>query len=173
VRSSGSGYNGPVEFELRDFRKEDFETLWSIDQQCFAAGIAYSRMELAVYIRRAGAITLVTQRKGFAAESSEGLAGFIVAHPRRGGTGHVVTIDVLPEARRLGVGSRLLEAAEERLQGAGCRTVSLETAVDNTSALAFYKRHKYFLVKTVPRYYANGVDAFVLQKDLLSRVQAS
>ena len=47
----------------------------------------------------------------------------------------------------------------------------LETAVDNASALAFYKRHQYFLVKTVPRYYATGVDALVLKKDLLTEAQ--
>jgi ribosomal-protein-alanine N-acetyltransferase len=46
--------------------------------------------------------------------------------------------------------------------------VRLETAVDNASALAFYKRHKYDLVRTIPRYYPGGVDAFVLRKDLLS-----
>jgi ribosomal protein S18 acetylase RimI-like enzyme len=64
----------------------------------------------------------------------------------------------------------LLGAAEERLRREGCSALFLETAVDNASALAFYKRHQFFLVKTVPRYYANGVDAFVLKKDLLSAV---
>jgi ribosomal protein S18 acetylase RimI-like enzyme len=59
---------------------------------------------------------------------------------------------------------------EQRMRAAGCRAVILETAVDNASALAFYKRHQYFLVKTLPRYYATGVDAFVLKKDLLSNV---
>jgi ribosomal protein S18 acetylase RimI-like enzyme len=42
----------------------------------------------------------------------------------------------------------------------------LETAVDNTSALAFYKRHQYCVLKIVPHYYATGVDAFVLEKGL-------
>jgi ribosomal protein S18 acetylase RimI-like enzyme len=61
-----------------------------------------------------------------------------------------------------------MAAAEERLRAQGCSAVSLETAVDNAAALAFYKKHHYFLVKTIPRYYSTGVDAFVLKKDLLS-----
>ena len=36
-------YNQSVEFALRDFRHEEFEALWRIDQQCFAPGISYSR----------------------------------------------------------------------------------------------------------------------------------
>ena len=60
----------------------------------------------------------------------------------------------------------LLRAAEDRLRAAGSRAVGLETAVDNLSALSFYKRHGYNVVKTWPRYYSNGVDALVLRKEL-------
>jgi ribosomal protein S18 acetylase RimI-like enzyme len=44
--------------------------------------------------------------------------------------------------------------------------VALETAVDNISALSFYKRHGYNVLRTWPRYYSNGVDALVMKKDL-------
>ena len=54
------------------------------------------------------------------------------------------------------------------MRDARCQSVILETAVDNKPALSFYKRHHYVVIKTLPRYYANGVDAFVLKKDLLS-----
>jgi ribosomal protein S18 acetylase RimI-like enzyme len=80
--------------------------------------------------------------------------------------GHIVTIDVVLSARREGVGTLLMKAAEDRLRCAGVRTMGLETAVDNTSALAFYKRHGFSVVRTWPRYYSNGVDALVLQKSL-------
>ena len=80
--------------------------------------------------------------------------------------GHIITIDVIAAARRFGVGSLLLRAAEDRLISAGCRAVELETAVDNVSALSFYKRHGYSVIKTFPRYYSNGVDALVLEKEL-------
>ena len=42
----------------------------------------------------------------------------------------------------------------------------LDPAVDNLSALAFYKRHGYSVFETVPRYYSNGVDALRMKKPL-------
>ena len=156
-----------MDFVLRDADSRDFETLWRIDQACFAQGIAYSRRELAAYMAMRGAFTIVVT------DEDVQILGFLVAALRRGGIGHVITIDVLKDVRRLGVGSLLLNAAEERLRKLSCHTVSLETAVDNHSALVFYKRHGYFTVNTIPRYYSNGVDALVLQKDLLSTAQAS
>jgi ribosomal-protein-alanine N-acetyltransferase len=156
-----------VKFSLRDFRAEDFEVLWNIDQLCFPRGIAYPRRELAAYIQRRGSFTLVAEQSAQAA-----VAGFIIAEASRRGVGHIITIDVLPDSRRDGLGSKLLAAAEERLRAAQCHTVVLETAVDNASALAFYKRHQYSVVNTIPRYYSNGVDALVLEKGLHSTALA-
>jgi len=152
-----------MKFRLRDFHGKDFDTLWKIDQQCFPAGIAYSRFELKVYMKRRNSFTLVAE-----GGESAAVLGFIVAECARQRSGHIITIDVLPVARRSGIGAELLRAAETRLAAAGCERVMLETAVDNTAALAFYKRQSYFLIKTIPRYYGNDVDAFVMQKDLRS-----
>ena len=132
-------------------------------------------------MRRSGSFTLVAdasvngvphaETKLPSSSARAEILGFIVGHSRRG-HGHIITIDVLPEVRRSGVGSQLLQCAEERLRADGCTQVHLETAVDNAAALAFYKRHGYYVFKTVPRYYSNGVDAFVLKKDLLPRHSA-
>lgn len=169
-------YNNGVQFSIRDSRRDDFEHLWHIDQRCFPPEMSYSRLELAVYMRRSGSFTLVAEiapndgtprASAHPPEPEEAILGFIVAQAQRRGMGHIITIDVIDKARRTGVGSKLLIAAEDRLQSAGCRNVHLETAVDNLPALAFYKRHGYNLEKTAPRYYSNGVDAFILKKDLL------
>jgi ribosomal-protein-alanine N-acetyltransferase len=171
-----SRYNVGVPSTIRDFRLDDFETLWHIDQECFSPGISYSRPELKFYIRRRGSFTLVAEKetekaaervpeKATAAPVEEKIAGFIVTQTGR--TGHIITIDVIAAARRSGVGSRLLQAAEDRLRAAGSKTVSLETAVDNLPALAFYKRHGYSVTETVPRYYSNGVDALRMKKELV------
>jgi len=179
------GYNDGVEFRLRDFRLPDFEAIWRIDQQCFAPGISYSRLDLAEYLRRphsfavvaesaenGGPVTSGTDLEGSFPKPADGLmAGFIIAESGSRGGGHIITIDVLPQARKVGLGSQLLRVAEERLRTAGCQFVILETAVNNRAALAFYKAHEYHVVRTIPRYYSDGVDALVLKKDLLSRSQ--
>jgi [ribosomal protein S18]-alanine N-acetyltransferase len=152
-------YNVAVAFVIRDSKPEDFETLWRMDQECFPPGISYSKQELKAYMRQRGSFTLVAT----SVDESK-VAGFIVVHD--GPTGHVITIDVDTTARRAGVGSSLLRAAEDRLRASGARVVGLETAVDNASALSFYKRHGYTVIRTWPRYYSNGVDALVMKKDL-------
>jgi ribosomal protein S18 acetylase RimI-like enzyme len=162
---------------LRDFRRKDFETLWRIDQECFALEIAYSRRELAAYIGLQGSFTIVAESvarqeeahrgsKGSSLESAFNILGFIVAQANRRGVGHILTIDVPRASRRFGIGSKLLATAEDRLRAAPCRSIVLETAVDNAAALAFYKRHHYNVTKTIPRYYSNGLDAFLLEKEL-------
>lgn len=163
-----------MNFEIRPYRPEDFEALWRLDQVCFPAGIAYSRMELLTYIRRRSAFTLVAERVPPRAgkDAKPWLGGFLVAEAGRP-AGHIITIDVRAEARRSGLGSRLMRETEKRLRELGCRSVLLEMAVDNQAALMFYKRLGFFLVKTIPRYYTTGVDAFVLKKELLSPVPAS
>lgn len=99
------------------------------------------------------------------AESAQGILGFIVAEAQRK-TGHIITIDVVAEARRGGVGSALLRAAEDRLLRVGAALVALETPVNNEAAIRFYKQKGYFVEKTVPGYYSGQLDALVMTKEL-------
>ena len=103
--------------------------------------------------------------KGRDALPGSGILGFIVAERRRQ-VGHIITIDVIEQARRLGVGSALLTAAEDRLRENGAIAVELETPVNNDAAIRFYKRKGYFVEKTVHGYYSNQLDALVMGKAL-------
>lgn len=149
---------------LRDYRPEDFPQLLEIDQACFVEGIAYSARELRYYLGRPSALRIV-------GESGGTIKGFIIAdryRPRQSTEllGHIITIDVLPEARRTGLGSRLMAAAEEKLKEEGCTYVSLETAVDNAAAMRFYKKHGYTGLKILPGYYLDSIDALLMGKKL-------
>jgi len=160
-----------VAFRLREFKKADFDTLWRIDQECFDAQMAYSRPEMAFYMRRAKAFTIVAEDVDAGSNGdpeagrAAGIIGFIVAEARQP-AGHIITIDVVAEARRLGVGAALLLAAEARLRQSGSVAVSLETAVNNAPAIRFYKKMGYFVGKTIRGYYSNQLDALVMEKDL-------
>jgi ribosomal protein S18 acetylase RimI-like enzyme len=44
--------------------------------------------------------------------------------------------------------------------------VLLETGVDNDSAIRFYKKHGYTILRTIPRYYMGQLDAFLMGKKL-------
>jgi ribosomal protein S18 acetylase RimI-like enzyme len=165
-----------VRFLVRPFRPEDFRTLWEIDQSCFPPGISYTQPELKSYIRGSSAFTLVAEERasdevsGPAPENSNAsrIVGFLVGERTLRGRGHIITIDVRDKARRHGIGSVLLSSAEEQFRSRQCPAIRLETAVDNVAALSFYKRHGYNVIKSIPRYYSNGVDALLFEKDLHS-----
>src|SRR5207245_7730313 len=100
-RGAGGGYNVAVGIVIRDFQAEDFETLWRMDQECFPPGIAYSRQELKAYVRQKNSFTLISNRAEEDGNCGDA-AGFIVGH--HGESGHIITIDVAPTARRAGGG---------------------------------------------------------------------
>src|SRR5262249_39309681 len=144
----------------------------------FPPGISYTQFELKSYISRSNAFTLVAEedssvKRPDPGEFSSGLGGshivgFLVGEWTPRGRGHIITIDVPAPARRHRGGSGLLTPAEEQVRSWKCSAIRLETAVDNVAALSFYKRHGYDVIRTVPRYYSNGLDALLLEKDLHS-----
>ncbi len=142
---------------LRDFRPQDFDTLCEIDRLCFPPGIAYSADDIAMMLLERGSIVIV-------AEDSDRIAGFLLARAAK--QGHIVTIDVLQEFRKSGVGTALMEEAHRRLSQAGTRRVQLETSVENDAAIAFYKKLGYSTARRIKGYYLGKIDAYRMYKDL-------
>lgn len=149
---------------LRTFADFDFETLYQIDQLCYDPAIAYSRRELRNYLRFPGADCVV-------AEITGKVVGFCISAARDTG-GYIVTIDVLAEHRRSGVGAALLTEVETRMARTGVREVRLETATDNHSAIAFWNKHGYRNLGVWKNYYPGGRDAFAMAKVLASAAPA-
>lgn len=143
---------------LRDYQPADFDTLWEIDQTCFPAEIAYSRREFAHYLRSAHAACVL------AVENSRTLGFILGHHPAH--RGHIITLDVISSARAQGIGSMLINEIETRFRAAGCDSIFLEVAVNNSVAMRFYKRHGFSVLKTLRRYYPGDLDGLLMGKVL-------
>jgi len=172
-------------FLLRDYEKKDFDALFKLDRLCFEPGVAYSRPELSSFIEQRRSFTIVAEfppepalhisTKDDAAleaaaeahaEVRGPIAGFVTYHVQKQEYGHIITLDVHPEARRQRLGSLLMAAACERLRKRTAFMVVLEVAVNNHPALAFYERHGFKKVKVLERYYNRDVDAIFMTKRL-------
>lgn len=174
ARLGSPSKSADIQFATRDYRSADFDCLWQIDQLCFPPGIAYTQMELSGFITRRNAITLVGELQlaaGNAPLSSiefhHPVAGYVIAHSIRRKYGRILTLDIIPQARRSGLATQLMNAAEERLRALGCSEIYLETAVDNEPALRLYRKLGYEILRTLPEYYAShSLDAFQMGKRL-------
>jgi ribosomal-protein-alanine N-acetyltransferase len=144
---------------LRDYQRSDFELVWELDQECFPPGIAYSRSELRAFLSQKTAEAIVVER-------DERVVGFVLGWRRSGTDGHVITLDVAASARRQGLGRRLLVELECRFRAAGVKRVQLETAVVNSTAIAFYERLGYRKIAHLDRYYGRGRHAWKMAKTL-------
>jgi ribosomal protein S18 acetylase RimI-like enzyme len=179
-------------FTLRDYEKRDFESLFKLDRLCFDSGIAYSRPELSSFIEQRRAYTIVAEWSEVTENAPEGIdageevkqavvktaskgqpqpprrpiAGFVTFHYQRQGYGHIITIDVHPDARRHRLGTQLIAAACEKLRKMTAFMVVLEVAVNNHGALTFYDKHGFKRIKVLERYYNRDVDAIFMTKRL-------
>ena len=82
----------------------------------------------------------------------------------------ILSLGVLPEHRREGIGSALLDSvcSEGRVRGAEC--ILLEVAVDNSAALALYTARGFVPVGHRRNYYrqvSRRIDALVLQRAIV------
>ncbi len=149
--------------ELRDYRKRDFARLCEIDRLCYSEAIAYTPEEMALGLVQPGAFALV-------AEAGEQIIAFVLAYQKKrsqeNSAGHIVTIDVVEEFRARGIGNRLMESAEQRLRQNGVRRIILEVGTENEPALRFYKRRGYAIKRLLRSYYADGSDAYLMEKAL-------
>lgn len=144
---------------IRDFQPTDLPRLSEIDRLCFPPGIAYSREELGRFIAHRSSRTWVV-------EDDDRIVGFVVAGRQPVRVGHIITIDILEDYRRRGIGTELMEAAEDWARKANLELMYLETAEDNLPAQKFYERHGYRKVEKVENYYSNGLAAWVMVKHL-------
>ncbi|MDR0808186.1 MAG: GNAT family N-acetyltransferase [Gemmobacter sp.] len=86
------------------------------------------------------------------------------------GEAELLTLAVVPEARRAGEGRRLLAAFLDAATTRAASTAFLEVAVDNTAAIALYTAGGFAVTGRRPRYYRHPdgtpLDALVMARGL-------
>ena len=70
------------------------------------------------------------------------------------------------EYRSSGVGGRLMNAFEKMCRNMNILSVRLEVKTDNARAIKFYRDMNYSNTATLPAYYSDGSDAYVMWKGL-------
>ncbi|MBN1329227.1 MAG: GNAT family N-acetyltransferase [Candidatus Heimdallarchaeota archaeon] len=76
--------------------------------------------------------------------------------------GHIISIAVLPQYRRLGIAKELMNAANEALRLRDVKEVYLEVRESNNKAINLYHRLGYTTQKISKRYYSDGESAFIM-----------
>jgi len=87
--------------------------------------------------------------------SSIGLSGLVKK-------GHVVSVAVLPEHRRKGIGEALVTQAMAGMRMYNAKQCFLEVRASNQEAISLYKKLGFEVTRTIHGYYADGEDAFVM-----------
>lgn len=81
--------------------------------------------------------------------------------------GHVISIAVLSEYRRRGIGRALMIEGMRRMKEIyNAEEVILEVRVSNTPAIELYRKLGFQVVRIIPGYYKDGEDAYLMARPL-------
>jgi len=137
---------------IRPFSLEDLDTILKIEQLSFPKS-PYDRMTFVhLHILYPQSFLVYTEKK---ADGKEEVLGYIIFSPE----GHIISLAVLPEHRRKGIGRALLHQAMETPQ---LRLLHAEVRRSNLGAQAFYLRMGFRPMGIAPNYYGNE-DALIIQ----------
>jgi ribosomal protein S18 acetylase RimI-like enzyme len=147
-----------VTFNLQQAGLRDLITLYKLESTCFGQD-AWPMLDLIGVLTMPG---LVRHK----ASIGETMIGFIGGEARpRESVGWITTVGVLPEYRRLGVATALLDFCEEKMN---MPWVRLCVRRSNLGAIRLYELRGYHQISIWANYYMSGEDALVMEKKHLN-----
>ncbi len=138
---------------IRQSQAEDSEVFYEIDRICFPEDIAFSREDLIACLNHPESTAWLAERTGR-------ILGFVLARIDNQSCAHVLTLDVLPSARKRKVGTMLMKELHAELMRRKIRLSFLEVAVNNIPAQRLYEQLKYRYMGMLPGYYHGREDAY-------------
>jgi len=154
-------------FSLRRFQPDDLERVMHINRICLPENYAtYFFMDL---YERFPETFIVAEEDGeivgyVMCRIETGLPDFgLLGIAKRG---HVISIAVLPEHRRRGIGTALMKEAMMGMRVYKAKECYLEVRVGNTPAVNLYGKLGFQASRMVQGYYADGEGAYIMSLKL-------
>ncbi|MFW6127570.1 MAG: ribosomal protein S18-alanine N-acetyltransferase [Halobacteriota archaeon] len=143
---------------IRNYKPTDFQDIVTIERESFAPkNPAY---DVFMYISH-GDDFLVAEMGGK-------VIGFI-SMMDAGVDTRIMSLAVKNEFRRQGIATILINRAIERSRERGKLRVLLEVRTTNYTAQNLYKKKGFEVISTIPYYYNDGGDAYLMQLNLAGR----
>jgi ribosomal protein S18 acetylase RimI-like enzyme len=136
--------------------------MYALDLICFDEPFRFDLKSMRRFALTVEAIVVV-------AVSAGELVGFVIVHLERGHLAYVVTLDVAPAYRRMGLARALMSEATEQALKSGADRLGLHVFAGNAAATAFYERLGFERVAADVGFYGDGLDAWTYMKVLTSR----
>ncbi|WP_458403632.1 ribosomal protein S18-alanine N-acetyltransferase [Methanobrevibacter sp.] len=137
---------------IRKFTPDDLKRVHEIESMSFDQSYG---IDVFQGLYEMGVGFLVAELDGY-------VIGYVIFWIKYENQGHIISIAVDRDYRRLGAGSKLLVKAIAILSLLKLDVVYLEVRKSNTEALEFYKQFNFKQDRVVPGYYETGEDAVVL-----------
>lgn len=142
------------DYQIEGAGLKDFNALRALEQVCFG-GDAWPWLDLVGVLVLPGLVRWKASVDGC-------MVGFVGGDPHPSeGVGWIATLGVLPEFRRMGIASALLQVCEARM---GLPVVRLSVRRSNDAAIKLYHAQGYSPVDVWVKYYFDQEDALVLEK---------
>jgi len=154
-------------FSLRHFQPDDLERVMYINRICLPENYAtYFFMDL---YERFPETFIVAEEDGeivgyVMCRIETGLPDFgLLGIAKRG---HVISIAVLPEHQRKGIGTALMKEAMVAMKVYKAKECFLEVRVSNSLGVKLYEKLGFEVSRVVHSYYADGEDAYIMSLKL-------
>lgn len=148
---------------IRPTTSQDIDELLRLENACFQHD-RLKRTDFRNALRASRALVLVYAE-------ADRLSAYALLR-MQGRQGHLQSLAVDPQARRRGLGRRLIAAVEEAALERGARHMQLELREDNGAAEALYASLGYRHHGTWLAYYEDESDAHCMQKELAADAAA-
>ncbi len=144
-------------YHIRLATEHDLDSLFRLEEKAFETD-RFTRDQIDYLLTESRATNFVLEDRSTLA----GAACILWRKSHQGARLYNIAID--PDYQGRGLGLRLLKECEFEAARRGCEKMTLEVRADNDSAIRFYERQGYIIIRSMPDYYDDGTAGLKMSK---------